>query len=126
MKRLQLSCALLLGLLAVTLYNGHHIRQLTNEMIYLLSSAQEMSRQNQWDTALQMTQSAYASWEEHHTYLHVVMNHSDTDQILQSFEAVLQYLKIKESDQYLAANVDLITQLTLLAEMEQPSLVNVL
>ena len=126
MKRLQISCALLLGLLAVSLYNGHHVLQLTDEMIYLLSGAQEMSQQDQWDTALQMTQSAYDNWEKHHTYLHIVMNHSDTDQILRAFEAVLQYLKIEESDQYLAANVDLIAQLTLLAEMEQPSLVNVL
>lgn len=126
MKRLQISCSLLLGLLAISLYNGHHVRQLTDEMIYLLSSAQEMSQQDQWDTALQMTQSAYNSWENHHTYLHIVMRHADTDDILRAFEAVLQYLKIKESDQYLAANVDLITQLTLLAEMEQPSLVNVL
>ena len=126
MKRLRLSCALLAGLLAATIYNGYYVRQLTDEMIYLLASAQEMSQQEQWDTALQMTQSAYGNWENHHSYFHIVMRHSDTDQILRAFQSVLEYLKIRESDQYLAANVDLITQLTLLAEMEQPSLVNVL
>ena len=126
MKRLQISCSLLLGLLAISLYNGHHVRQLTDEMIYLLSSAQEMSQQDQWDTALQMTQSAYNSWENHHTYLHIVMRHADTDQILRSFRCVLQYLDIRELDQYVSANADLICQIGLLAEMEQVSLANVL
>ena len=54
------------------------------------------------------------------------MRHSDTDQILRSFQCVLQYLDIPELDQYTAANADLVSQIRLLAEMEQASLVNVL
>ncbi len=38
----------------------------------------------------------------------------------------MEYLRLEEPDQYNAANADLITQLELLAEMEQPSVVNVL
>ena len=53
------------------------------------------------------------------------MRHSDTDQILCSFRALEQYLTLEEPDQYTAANAELITQLELLAEMEQPSLVNI-
>ena len=36
-----------------------------------------------------------------------------------------QYLALEESDQYTAANAELICQLELLSEMEQPSLVNI-
>ena len=54
------------------------------------------------------------------------MRHSDTDQILRSFQAVLEYLPLQEPDQYNAANADLIAQLELLAEMEQVSVANVL
>ena len=54
------------------------------------------------------------------------MRHSDTDQILRGFRTVMEYLRLQEPDQYNAANADLITQLELLAEMEQPSVVNVL
>ena len=54
------------------------------------------------------------------------MRHGDTDQILRSFQGVLQYLQLEEMDQYAAANADLASQLRLLSEMEQASLVNIL
>ena len=54
------------------------------------------------------------------------MRHSDTDQVLRAFRQVLEYLRLQEPDQYNAANADLMAQLELLAEMEQPSVANVL
>lgn len=39
---------------------------------------------------------------------------------------MIQYLDLEELDQYAAANADLVAQLELLSEMEQPSLVNIL
>ena len=54
------------------------------------------------------------------------MRHSDTDQVLRGFRTVLEYVRLQEPDQYNAANADLIAQLELLAEMEQPTLTNVL
>ena len=38
----------------------------------------------------------------------------------------MQYLDLEEMDQYAAANADLISQLELLSEMEQATVVNVL
>ena len=58
--------------------------------------------------------------------MHVFLRHSDTDQILRTFRQVIQYLDLEELDQYVAANADLVAQLELLSEMEQPSLVNIL
>ena len=55
-----------------------------------------------------------------------MLRHSDTDQVLRAFRAVLEYLELEELDQYAAANADLVAQLELLAEMEQATLVNVL
>ena len=76
--------------------------------------------------ALELTGQVYDQWQERHFYLHATMRHSDTDQILRGFRTVLEYLRLQEADQYNAANADLVTQLELLAEMEQPTLVNVL
>ena len=63
-----------------------------------------------------------------HTYnsSHSLLRHSDTDQILLSFRGVEEYLKLEETNQYVAANAQLITQLELMADMEQPSLGNIL
>ena len=73
-----------------------------------------------------MTRQVYEDWQSHHFYFHTLMRHSDTDQILRGFRQVLEYLSLQEPDQYNAANADLMAQLELLAEMEQPTLTNVL
>jgi len=91
-----------------------------------LNQAQTLVEREQWDQAEELTRQVYQDWQDSHFYLHVVMRHSDTDQILRGFRAVEQYLVLEEPDQYTAANAELICQLELLSEMEQPSLVNIL
>ena len=99
MKRLWIAVALLAAMCGATLVNAYYCQQLADSLSGRLNS---------------------------HFYLHVVMRHSDTDQILRTFQSVLQYLELQELDQYAAANADLAAQIQLLAEMEQASLVNVL
>ena len=126
MKRLTVAAAILLALLACSLFNAAYIQRTTDRMVIQLAQAAACARENDWEQATQLTRQAYAVWQKHHFYLHALMRHSDTDQILRGFRCVLQYLDIQELDQYAAANVDLIVRLQLLAEMEQASLVNVL
>ena len=126
MKRLLGGTALLLLLLAGSLANAWYARTLTEGLCRDLDRAQTLARQEQWDRAAQTTQAAYDRWQGQHFYLHTVLRHSDTDEILRTFRTVFQYLTLEEPDQYFAANAELMAQLTLLAEMEQASLVNVL
>lgn len=118
--------ALLLFMLAGALTNAWYAKELTDSMEDRLRFAQQLTEENRWQEALDLTQKVYKQWQSRHFYLHSTMRHSDTDQILRTFRTVLEYLQLREPDQYNAANADLITQLELLAEMEQPSLVNVL
>lgn len=126
MKRLWISVVLLLLLLGGSLFNAWYAKELTDAMGEQLRLAQQMTEAGRWEQALTLTQEVYDQWESRHFYLHSTMRHSDTDQILRGFRTVLEYLRLQEPDQYNAANADLITQLELLAEMEQPSVVNVL
>ena len=126
MKRLLASAAILSLLLGGSLYNAWYAQSLSDGLAVRLEWAQELARQSQWDQAAHLTRQVYQDWQSHHFYLHTVMRHSDTDQILRSFQCILQYLDIRELDQYTAANADLVSQIRLLAEMEQASLVNVL
>lgn len=126
MKRLWISVGLLLLLLGGSLFNAWYAKELTDTMGEQLRLAQQMTQTGQWEQALDLTQEVYDHWESRHFYLHSTMRHSDTDQILRGFRTVMEYLRLQEPDQYNAANADLITQLELLAEMEQPSVVNVL
>ncbi len=117
---------MLLLILAGSLCNAWYAKQLTDDMGERLYLSQSLARQGRWEDALAITQEVYDQWQSLHFYLHSTMRHSDTDQILRGFRTVMEYLRLEEPDQYNAANADLITQLELLAEMEQPSVVNVL
>ena len=125
-KQLAAAMALLIVLLGCSLGNAWYAQRLTKAIAKPLEQAQHLARVDRWEEAAKLTQGAYDNWNGHHFYLHAVLRHSDTDQILRSFRATLEYLKLEELDQYAAANADLVAQLELLAEMEQATLVNVL
>ncbi len=126
MKRLWTAAGLVLVLLACALLNAWYAQRLTGSLWERLERAQALVEEERWEEAEALTRQVCEEWEGHHLYFHVVMRHTDTDQILRTFRSVLQYLKLQEMDQYAAANADLVTQLQLLAEMEQASLANVL
>jgi len=126
MKRLWAALALLFFLLALSLFNAACSQLLADDLTKRLGQAQELAEQGRWEQARELTLQIYDRWEDSHYYLHTFLRHSDTDGILRAFQAVLEYLKLKELDQYTAANTDLILQISLLAEMEQVSLVNIL
>ena len=126
MKRLWIAAALLLALLGASLANAWYAQSLTDSMREQLRLAQALTKQDDWDKAELLTRQAYEDWQKNHFYFHTAMRHSDTDQILRAFRSVLEYLELQEPDQYNAANADLMAQLELLAEMEQPSAANVL
>ena len=79
-----------------------------------------------WEGAAALSGEAFRRWQDRGFYLHVLMRHSDADQIFRSFRTLEQYLALEEPGQYAAANADLIAQLELLSEMEQPSWKNIL
>ena len=122
MKRLVSAAALLLILLGASLWNAWYADRLTGRMAGQL----EQAAQGDGEGAARLSRESFGLWQAHDAYLHVMMRHSDTDQILRAFRAVEQYLALEEPDQYTAANAELICQLELLSEMEQPSLVNIL
>ena len=99
-------------------------RMMLEEQVFL--QAQALAGEGDWEEASRLSREAFQLWQDHEFYLHVLMRHSDTDGILRAFRALEQYLALEESDQYTAANADLIAQLELLSEMEQPSWENIL
>ena len=126
MKRLAVSYTILLLLLALSLVSGWYIDTLCDNYIQQLKSAQQLAEQDDWPQARAITQAVFQDWTGRNFLLHTLLRHNDTDQILLSFRSTTEYLLLEEMDQYAAANATLVTQLELLAEMEQPTLKNVL
>ncbi len=126
MKRLWIAAALIAALLGASLVNGWYTNSLTEDMNQRLSQSQRLTSQGRWAEARALTQGVYEDWQGHHFYFHTIMRHSDTDEILCALRVVMEYLELQETDQYNAANADLMTKLELLADMEQASITNVL
>lgn len=126
MRRMIVAWGLLALLLGGCLADAWYVRRLTGEMIAQLEQAQEEAAGGRWEQALELTRQAGGRWADNDFYLHVFMRHADTDQILLTMRSVEQAILLEEADQYATSNAMLITQLELLAEMEQPSLTNVL
>lgn len=126
MKRLTAAFAILMLLLGASLALGRSMERLAEDYTQQLRTAQQLAEQGDWAQARTITQRVYQQWEKKSFFLHALLRHDDTDQILISFRAVEQYLQLQEMDQYAAANATLIVQLELLAEMEQATVENVL
>ena len=126
MRRLWIAAGLVGPLLGASLANAWYAQKITDDMGRRLERAQELAQGEDWGEAERITRQVFQDWEERHFYFHTLMRHSDTDEILRAFREVLEYLEVREIDQYRAANADLVAQLELLAEMEQATLVNVL
>ena len=126
MSRFWIALSLLLTMLGVSLVNAVYLTDMTESITLRLQTAEEMAEGESWDQADAITTQCLNDWNGYRTYLHIISRHSDTDAILISFRSVLQSLKLREMDEYAAANLELITQITLLAELEQPDWLNVL
>lgn len=118
---LVLGCILSLSLMA-----SHWLNSLTGDLIIQLEQAETLALEGDWDSASDLTQQVADCWSDSSFPLHVLMRHSETDEIQISFHQVLEYLEQEDENLYTAANGQLVTQLELLAEMERPSWENVL
>ena len=126
MKRLWIAAALLLALLLGTVGNAWYLDGLSRSYQEQLTAAQEMAEGGGWEEARRLTDQVYQDWQGRTFYFHVLLRHTDTDAVHLTFQEVGEYLRLEELDQYTAANARLITQIGLLAEMEQLSWKNVL
>lgn len=124
MKRAWIALAILLTVLAGTLCHSFYIERFTGNLIQLLEQAESRAEAGEWDLAERLSQTAHEKWDKKDGYLHVLLRHSDTDQIYMGFYEVEEFLQRQEDGEYSAANAKLIAQLELLSEAEQLSLKN--
>ena len=125
MRRICISVAVLAALFCGTLFNTHYLNNYTRDLIGLLSEAEACASMGDWDTASDKTDAALERWHSREGYLHVILQHKDTDEILLNFQEVRQLIAHQEEGgEYAAANAKLIARIGLLYEMEPFSLKN--
>ena len=127
MYRLIVSLFALFFLFGITVYNSYYLNSYTQELTELLTEAEACAEDGDWDAAADKTEAALDRWRSREAYLHTVLQHRDTDDVLLSFQEVRQLIVHQEDGgEYSAANARLITQIGLLSEMEALNLKNIL
>lgn len=126
MKRLWAAIALLSLILMGSLLNARSIVRITDSLTQQMEQAQELVQAGHWDQALLCSRQAHQLWEQNYFYLHVVIRHSELDQIACGFDRVQLALVQQDWNQYISAKTDLTAQLSFMRDMERPSLVNIL
>lgn len=128
MRRLYVSAALIALLAALSGLHIWHLNDLTGQLTAMLTQAQELAEQEDWEKAARLTREVKDRWMDHEGYLHVTLHHEDIDAILISLDETLAFLEgaEKQPAEYAASNARLITQLGLLVEAELPTITNLL
>lgn len=126
MKRIWAASGLLLALLTFTLWHSLYLSTFSGELTTLLHEAEAKAESGHWENARDLTHTAWDKWHSKDAYLHILLRHSETDEIYTGFQEVAEFIQCKEAGEYSAANARLIAQLELLAEAEQLTLKNIL
>ncbi|MBD5084489.1 MAG: DUF4363 family protein [Clostridiales bacterium] len=128
MKRLYLSIGLIALLAVLSSLHIWQLNRIIGQLTGLLTEAQELVEQEDWEGAARLTRQAKERWMEYEGYLHITLRHADTDAIQVSMDEALAFLEggEKQPAEYAAVNARLLTQLGLLVEAELPTLTNLL
>ena len=127
MRRFWISVSVLAFLFCLTMYNSRYLDSYTKDLTTLLKQAEICAADGDWDAAADKTEAALDRWNKRETYLHMVLQHRDTDDVLLSFQEVRKLIVCQEDGgEYSASNARLIAQIELLSEMEALNLKNIL
>lgn len=126
MKRFWICILLMVLVFSGALVNSWYLAQKADGMTDLLQKAQTKAEDGDWELAQELTAQAQQHWEDSTYYLYVILHHSEADEVQTGFQEVMQLLRWQEEAEYTSANARLISNIQLLAEMEQFTLKNLL
>ena len=85
-----------------------------------------LAQAEDWPEAVNALTASYEDWSDHQTYLHIVSQHDAVDDAEAMYHRCLAFAAAKEDSEFRAELADLRAQLALLAEMERPTVRNIL
>lgn len=127
MKRLVISCLIILSLVGLMGIHVSSLKALTGELIGQLETVKTHIAGEEWSKASKGIHQVLTTWEKHAFYLHTTLRHTDIDAIRTSIKEITAYLDSREDQaECLAVTAKLVNQLELLLEAELPTLKNLL
>lgn len=126
MKKWLLPLGVLVLLFALALWNGAAMDRVTGQLCDTLSQCSALGKAEKWDGASEVLQQAYQDWTRHQEYLHIVLEHDAVDGAEAMFQRAMAFAATEEPTEFCAEIAGLISQLSLLSEMERLSIKNIL
>lgn len=118
-----LALALLLG---ASLWNARTVAQSVEDWRAALETTLPAAEAEDWDTVRETLDRVYDAWNARQTYFHIMVEHAELDAAEALFAVSRSYAESEEAAEFRANTADLLTQLTLLREMEAVSIRNIL
>ena len=126
MKYFYIPCAILALILALSLYNARAVDGYVTDWCETLSSAQEAADSGDWTAAQVRLSSVHEAWDAAQSYFHTVITHAELDEAEALFAKSDSFLHEHDEAEFRANTAELITQLRLLAEIQEISIKNIL
>lgn len=127
MKQLIATFLLLTLIISGCLVSASFLGQLTQHTTDLLAQAELSAESGDWATAKKRTTQAEEFWNSNQLFLYALLRHEDVDSVLGGFREINELIDCQEGGgEYSAANARLVTEIQLLYEMEQLTLLNLL
>ncbi|MBR3641280.1 MAG: DUF4363 family protein [Oscillibacter sp.] len=114
-----LPAAILLGILALSLWNGRTLGEMCEARSNEVRLAQRLAEADDWDGAIRTLGASYAAWSDAQAYLHVVGHHGTIGSAESLYRRALTLADERDRAAFRAELSELANCLQLLTEMEK-------
>ena len=126
MKYFWIPCAILSAILSLSLLNARTVNETVDVWCQDLQSAQQSADAENWEQTQRILTDTYKKWDEKQSYFHIVTVHAELDEVEALFAKSRSFALEQDEAEFRANTAELITQLKLLAEMQEISVKNIL
>lgn len=126
MKYFWIPCTILVVILSLSLLNARAVNETVTEWCENLQNAQQAAQGEQWEETRRILTDTYKKWDKQQSYFHIVTVHAELDEVEALFAKSRSFALEQDEAEFHANTAELITQLKLLAEMQEISIKNIL
>ncbi len=125
MKRVTIAVLILLGVLVASVGNGIYLTRSTQEVSALLEKTTAAIGEEDWASALTLTEEAEQCWMAANFYHHIVLHVDSLEEISVGFGELRQFLQAQDEAEAAVASDRLANRLRMTAYAEQLRLENI-
>ena len=126
MKYFWIPAALLMALLATSLWNARLVEAEAAPWRAAAETSIEAAERGDWTSALETVRAARDDWDARKPYLHIVTPHDELDKVDALFAEAESFAVEEDMAEFRAEASELVVQLGILVELQKLTILNVL